>query len=186
MSEETKQTQDSTGAETNTEKTPITEDSSKNVSSNMIPKTRFDEVNNQAKALKEKLEKYESEKQEAEKLRLEEQGKFKEANEQYRTENEALKEKAKYWDSYSTARRDALVKALPENQREFTEDMSLEKLEKFVATNLPKSQEKPKTTFADTPGAFQKNNLPEDWTKMSDDEKKSNWSSILKSKLNKN
>ena len=184
MSEEIKQTQDSTGEE-KTEKKPITEDSSKNVSSNMIPKARFDEVNTEKNQYKEELEKFKSEREEAEKIRLEEQGKFKEANEKYRTENESLKQKAEQWDSYQSSRRDTLMKSLPEEQREFAEDMNLEKLEKFVSTITPKSKEAP-TTFADSPGAFQKNNLPDDWTTMSPDEKRKNWSSILKSKLSKN
>lgn len=54
----------------------------------MIPKARFDEVNDQLKELKTWKEKQEAEKAEAEKKRLEEQGKYKEVAEKEKQKRE--------------------------------------------------------------------------------------------------
>ena len=184
MSEEnksTEQVQSNTGVET-TEKTPSTEGSSNNVMQS-IPKSRFDEINAKRKDAENALANLKAKNEERDRLLLEEQGKFKEVNEKLKAENKDLQSKSVKWDNYLNNRRTALMENLSDAQKEIADGMPLEKLEKYVSTLIETAeQEKPKSTFSDSPSAFQKSNPSnKHWVDQDAGERRKTWKQTLDS-----
>lgn len=111
----------------------------KNTDSPMIPKERFDEINNQRKELEAKLLQIEADQKSRIEKQLEEQGKFKELNENLRAELAETKLKAeKAGELEGTLEKllAAQLEALPEQTRQLVpEKLSIQDRLDYIATN---------------------------------------------------
>lgn len=92
----------------------------KNTESHMIPKARFDEVNNELKALKKRLDEADAEKKARDEKQLEEQGKYKELIDSLRSQLVEASGKASKVETYEATLDKILqaeLAALPEQSR---------------------------------------------------------------------
>jgi len=103
-----------------------TSDDSKNTGNeHMIPKSRFDEVNNKARDLEDKLRKFEEERQKEIEARLVEQQQYKELAEKRGKELAEIQAKAQKVDAYEQTLTDvykASLAELPEDMRDLVPD----------------------------------------------------------------
>ena len=135
MSEE-----NTTQTEANQVKQPSTEASSNNVSDG-IPKTRFDEVNNQkndyksqVSNLQAQLDKVTANQEATRKAELEKQGEYKTLLEESNAKLEKAQVDVKAWGEYKTNKRNTLMEQLTEdNDKSIAESLPLEKLELYVS-----------------------------------------------------
>ena len=115
----------------------------KNETPSEIPYDRFKEVANQKNTLKDENATLKAQLEEIAqkdaKVR-EEQLKKNDQHEvlinELKAENDKLKQTSDEYNTYKTNKRQTLIDKLPENRREFTDGMSLDKLEKFVDTEV--------------------------------------------------
>ena len=113
----------------------------------------------------------------AEEAKLKEKEDFKALYEKVSSENEALDATAQKWNKYEENRRNSLLEAAPEEERERLAGLDLDTLEYVtgkinnVKANAPE--------VAGNPRGYKEIN--KDWTKMGISELKENWSDILKS-----
>ena len=135
MSEENKAVQSNENAVNN----PTTE-GSKN---NDVPYDRFQEVNAQKKDYMKQVESMQTKLNEIEASNAQAREEKMKKNEEYETllteknaEIEKLTEVSNQWNTYQETKRTSLMEQLPDEQKEFGEGMSLEKLDKFVSTNV--------------------------------------------------
>ncbi len=135
MSEE-----NTTQTQANEVKQPSTEASSNNVSDG-IPKTRFDEVNNQkndyksqVSNLQAQLDKVTANQEATRKAELEKQGEYKTLLEESNAKLEKAQVDVKAWGEYKTNKRNTLMEQLTEdNDKSIAESLPLEKLELYVS-----------------------------------------------------
>ena len=169
--------------ETN-EKTPDTE-VVKNETNESIPYDRFKQVNDEKNALKLKLDEFISAQDESKKKKLEEEGRYKELLEKADAEINDLKPYKEKFDQYENNRRESLLSNVPENEREKLSSLDLDTLE-YVVTKVQNTTEPANPSHI--PGANRNvdKKLEKSWMDLSDDEKKSNWSDIVKSFTRKN
>ena len=175
MSEENK-------VEESNEKNPST-DASKN---NDIPYNRFQEVNSEKNDLKDQNSKLQAE---LDSINAERKAKREEElkkNEDYKTlltdkeaEIEKYKSKSDNWDKYEETRRDSLISKLPENKQKFASNMNLVDLEEFVDLETANANAGAGKTNSSRQGVNKLNDVPDDWTTLSADEKRNNWSAIV-------
>jgi seryl-tRNA synthetase len=113
----------------------------------------------------------------AEEAKLKEKEDFKTLYEKTAGEMETYKAQADKWTSYETAKREALLDSIPEEERETMSKLDLETLE-FVTSKINNAK-------ANAPEVAGVSRQPEkpigDWTKMSADDLRSNWEDIVKS-----
>ncbi len=105
----------------------------------MIPKGRFDEVNEARKAAEALVAKFESEKEAARQEQLKAAGQFGELEKELRTkleaaeaEKTALASKAAEYEKQQTAVREAQIAALPETHRGFASTLTPEQLTAYM------------------------------------------------------
>ena len=111
----------------------------------------------------------------AEEAKLKEKEDFKALYEKVSSENEALDATAQKWNKYEENRRNTRVEAAPEEERERLAGLDLDTLE-YVTGKITSS--KPNAPeVAGNPRGYKE--LPKDWTKLSADELKDNWSDIV-------
>ena len=135
MSEE-----NTTQTQANEVKQPSTEASSNNVSDG-IPKTRFDEVNNQkndyksqVSNLQAQLDKVTANQEATRKAELEKQGEYKTLLEESNAKLEKAQVDVKAWGEYKTNKRNTLMEQLTEdNDKSIAESLPLDKLELYVS-----------------------------------------------------
>jgi len=175
------------------EQNTITNDSTQATTNEKdIPYDRFSEVvakkNNykdENTSLRKQLDEFEAKNKERKQQQLEEQGKFKEANEVLKQENQDLKVVADEYNSYKAKKRESLMETLSnQDDKDIAEGMDLTKLEKFVnrvntASTVSTSSNRPATRdMEDLPkgGIFE---LPKE-------ERKKHWASYIDSIKRKN
>ena len=165
------------------DKTPATTET---VSESPAPETTQDSSNEQYIAESKKyrkraqdaeasLAKYEKAKTKAEEDRLKEKEEFKTLYEKASSEIEGLTANAEKWSKYEEAKRVSLLESHPEEERESLSKLDLETLE-FVTNKI--SNVKP-----NAPEILGKarHNLPsKPYAQMTEDERKANWSDIVK------
>ena len=124
-----------------------------------------------------RLAKLESQLAKAEESKLKEKEDFKTLYEKTAGEMEEYKSQADKWTSYETAKREALLDSVPEEERETMSKLDLETLE-FVTNKINSAK-------ANAPEVAGVSRQPEksigDWTKLSSDDLRDNWESIVKS-----
>ena len=135
MSEENKSVQSNENAVNN----PSTEASK----TNDVPYDRFQEVNAQKNDYKKQMESMQTKLNEIEASNAQSREEKMKKNEEYETllneknaEITKLTEVSNQWNTYQETKRTSLMEQLPDEQKEFGEGMSLEKLDKFVSTNV--------------------------------------------------
>ena len=134
MSEE-----NTTQTQANEVKQPSTEASSNNVSDG-IPKSRFDEVNNQkndyksqVSDLQAQLDKVKANQEATRKAELEKQGEYKTLLDEANAKLEKAQVDVKAWGEYRTNKRNSLMEQLTEDtDKSIAESLPLEKLELYV------------------------------------------------------
>tara|TARA_R100001463_G_scaffold28889_2_gene66016 strand:- start:7191 stop:7775 length:585 start_codon:yes stop_codon:yes gene_type:complete len=134
MSEE-----NTTQTEANQVKQPSTEASSNNVSDG-IPKSRFDEVNNQkndyksqVSDLQAQLDKVTANQEATRKAELEKQGEYKTLLDEANAKLEKAQVDVKAWGEYKTNKRTSLMEQITDdNDKSIAESLPLEKLELYV------------------------------------------------------
>jgi len=99
----------------------------------MIPKGRFDEVNERRKAAEAELQSLLAEKQAREEAEAAKRGEFESVLEKYKLELKEAKDKAGQWDAYQTDRREALISKLNDDDKGLADGLSLSKLEQLVS-----------------------------------------------------
>ena len=134
MSEE-----NTTQTQANEVKQPSTEASSNNVSDG-IPKSRFDEVNNQkndyksqVSNLQAQLDKVKADQEASRKAKLEKEGEYKTLLDEANAKLEKAQVDVKAWGEYRENKRNSLMEQLTEdNDKSIAESLPLEKLELYV------------------------------------------------------
>ena len=134
MSEE-----NTTQTQANEVKQPSTEASSNNVSDG-IPKSRFDEVNNQkndyksqVSDLQAQLDKVTADQEASRKAELEKQGEYKTLLDEANAKLEKAQVDVKAWGEYKENKRNSLMEQLTEDtDKSIAESLPLEKLELYV------------------------------------------------------
>ena len=101
------------------------------------------------------------------------------------SDNESLTANAQKWDKYEENRRNTLLEAAPEEERERLAGLDLDTLE-YVTSKLTSSKPNAPEVAGNPRGHKE---LPKDWTKMSSEDLKENWDDIVnqaRARSNKN
>ena len=138
-----------------------------------------------AQEAEERIVKLEKKLVSAEEAKLKEKEDFKALYEKVSAENESLTANAQKWNKYEENRRNTLLHAAPEEERERLAGLDLDTLE-YVTGKITSS--KPNAPeVAGNPRGYKE--LPKDWTKMSDEDLRNNWGDVInqaKGRANKN
>ena len=122
-----------------------------------------------------RLAKLESQLAKAEKAKLKEKEDFKTLYEQNEAKIESLTENADKWSKYQEAKTSALLEGVPEDEREALSKLDFETLE-YVTSKINNAK-------ANAPEVVGGTRQPEkplgDWTKMSMQDRKDNWNTII-------
>ena len=119
----------------------------------------------------------------AEEAKLKEKEDFKALYEKVSSENESLNTTAQKWNKYEENRRNTLLAAAPEEERERLAGLDLDTLEYVtgkinnVKANAPEVAGNPRTSHKQ---------INEDWTKMNERQRRANWANIIASAKTKN
>ena len=111
----------------------------------------------------------------AEEAKLKEKEDFKALYEKVSSDNESLTETAQKWNKYEENRRNTLLESAPEEERERLAGLDLDTLEYEtgkITSSKPNAPE-----VAGNPRGYKE--LPKDWTKLSSEELRENWSDIV-------
>lgn len=142
-----------------------------------IPYSRFKEVNDELKSVKDQIAKMQSDKDDARKKDLEKQGEYKTLLEETNAKLEQAQIKADEWATFQADRRKTLIEKLPEEDRELYGGLELDKLEthvnKIQKTTVPATDSsapggtKGYTTVTDAARAFSRGEIDENaWQKI--------------------
>lgn len=99
----------------------------------MIPKARFDEVNEARKAAQAKLDELSKQAEERKRADLEAKGEYDKLKAEMQAELEAARKKAEAWDTYQVERREELLKGLTDEDKALVDGLPLAKVEAFVS-----------------------------------------------------
>lgn len=128
-----------------------------------------------------RLAKLESQLAKAEEAKLKEQGKFQTLYEEAEAKMETLESNADKWSKYETAKREALLESVPEDERESLSKLDFETLE-YVTNKI-------NSIKANVPEVVGSPRQPEkplgDWTQMSKQDRKDNWNTIIANAKNR-
>ena len=108
--------------------------------------------------------------------RLLEKEEFKTLYEKVSVENEANKATAEKWNNYEATERESLLKQVPEDEKAEWETSPLNLLKKYVSKANAIIPQNPDHVVAKT---RQINDIPQDWSKLSKEDKSKNWSKIV-------
>ena len=122
-----------------------------------------------------KLKELQTQLAKAEEAKLKEKEDFKTLYEQTAGKMEAYKAQADKWTSYEAAKREALLKSVPEEEKETMSKLDLDTLE-FVTNKINNT----KPNAPQVVGQTQQPKLEKSFSEMSSEEKSANWQNILK------
>jgi len=108
--------------------------------------------------------------------KLKEKEEFKALYEKVSVENESNKALADKWVNYEATKREQLLQQVPDEEKAEWNDSPLNLLEKYVSKANSAQPQNPDHVVAKT---RQINDIPQDWSKLSKDDKKKNWSAIV-------
>ena len=128
-----------------------------------------------------RLAKLESDLEKSEKAKLKKKEEYKTLYEQNEAKMQSLTDNADKWAKYEEAKREALLSNVPEDEREPLSKLDFETLE-YVTNKINNAK-------ANAPEVVGSPRQPEkplgDWTKMSMQDKKDNWKTIIANAKNK-
>ena len=143
-----------------------------------IPYARFNEVTKQNQEYKTKLKEFEAKQEEDRIKAMEEQGKYKELNAELSTKVKTYEEKLNVYAEKEQKEREDLISQLDDQDKEVYGSLSNDQLRK----HLSKSQKQESVNTNTTPPVRDASGKKvADWTTMTPQEKRENWTSILKS-----
>ena len=122
-----------------------------------------------------RLAELESQLAKAEEAKLKEKEDFKTLYEKTAGEMETYKAQADKWTNYETAKREALLNSVPEEERETMSKLDLDTLE-FVTNKIKNT----KSNAPQVVGQTKQPKLEKSFAEMTNEEKSANWQSILK------
>ena len=108
--------------------------------------------------------------------KLKEKEEFKALYEKVSVENEQNKATAEKWNQYEATKREQLLQQVPDEEKAEWNDSPLNLLEKYVSKANTTQPQNPDHVVAKT---RQINDIPQDWSRLSKDDKKKNWSAIV-------
>ena len=114
--------------------------------------------------------------------KLKEKEEFKTLYEKVSVENESNKALADKWTSYEAQKREQLLQQVPDEEKAEWNDSPLNLLEKYVSKANSVQPQNPEHIVAKTRNI---SDIPKDWTKMSAQDLRDNWSTILSNATNK-
>jgi len=103
------------------------------IDSGMIPKPRFDEVNERMKAAERRLSELSAAEEARARADLEAKGQYDKLKADYEARLTAATEKATQWDTYQATRRETLLAGLTDADKPLADGLPLDKLEALVA-----------------------------------------------------
>ena len=175
MSQENSQVTSETASE---QPTTETTDNSTDVSSLVAESKKYRKRSQDAEARLAELEKKLTS---AEEAKLKEKEDFKALYEKVSSENEALDANAQKWNKYEENRRNTLLESAPEDERERLASLDLDTLEyvtskiNTVKANAPEIVGNPRQDFKPN----------KNWAEMDAEERRDNWTEIVKGFNNK-
>ena len=114
--------------------------------------------------------------------KLKEKEEFKALYEKVSVENESNKALADKWTNYEATKREQLLQQVPDEEKAEWNDSPLNLLEKYVSKANSVQPQNPEHIVAKTRNI---SDIPKDWTKMSAQDLRDNWSTILSNATNK-
>jgi len=108
--------------------------------------------------------------------KLKEKEEFKTLYEKVSAENESNKALANKWTNYEATKREQLLQQVPDEEKAEWNDSPLNLLEKYVSKANTIQPQNPDHVVAKT---RQINDMPQDWSKLSKEDKSKNWSKIV-------
>tara|TARA_Y100000034_G_scaffold121971_1_gene166874 strand:- start:81 stop:629 length:549 start_codon:yes stop_codon:yes gene_type:complete len=147
----------------------VTKVDGKEPSVKYVPRSRLNEEIDKVDDLQSKVEEYE-------RAKLEAEGKITEVNAKLKQENAELKQTKKLYDELDNAVREEALSLLSEDKREKFKGLKTSDLKNVVEELVSVRNNPP-----DDIGAVTSKFKGQDWTKMDDKERRSNWSDIVNS-----
>ena len=143
---------------------------------NNVPISRLNEVISERNELREMLESFKSKEEESKRAKLQEEEKWQELNAELVKQLESYKPYKDRWDSMDSRLREGALAQLPESKREKFANVETEVLlsivEEFTEVEKVNPPDKKGTIPTEKVG---------DWTKMSSEDRRKNWGTILES-----
>ena len=118
----------------------------------MIPKARFDEVNERMKAAERRLAEAAQAEEARQRADMEAKGQYDKLRDGYESRIKELEPLANEWTTYQTSRREALLAGLGDDDKPLADGLPLDKLEKLVE-RLGKKEPPPPGNPPARPGA---------------------------------
>ena len=168
MSEETQASNEPVG-DTDAQNTEVNNADASVIAESKKYRKRSQAAEARVAELEAKINSFETEK-------LKEKEEFKVLYEKVSAENESNKQLADKWTSYEAQKRDQLLQKVPDDEKAEWENSPLNLLEKYVSKASSVQPQNPNHVVSKTRNL---NEIPNDWTKMSKDEQKKNWSAIV-------
>ena len=176
MSQENSQEVSETASE---QPTTETTDNSTDVSSLVAESKKYRKRSQDAESRLEQLEKKLAS---AEEAKLKEKEDFKALYEKVSSENESLSATAQKWNKYEENRRNTLLESAPEEERERLAGLDLDTLE-YITGKINNVKANAPEVAGNARQEFKPN---KNWAEMDADERRDNWSAIVKGFNNKN
>ena len=143
---------------------------------NNVPISRLNEVISERNELREMLESFKSKEEESKRAKLQEEEKWQELNAELVKQLESYKPYKDRWDSMDSRLREGALAQLPESKREKFANVETEVLLSIVE----EFTEVEKVNPPDNKGTIPTEKVG-DWTRMSSEERRKNWGTILES-----
>ena len=159
--------------------TTETTDNSTDVSSLVAESKKYRKRSQDAESRLEQLEKKLAS---AEEAKLKEKEDFKALYEKVSSENETLSATAQKWNKYEENRRNTLLESAPEEERERLAGLDLDTLE-YITGKINNVKANAPEVAGNARQEFKPN---KNWAEMDADERRDNWSAIVKGFNNKN
>ena len=135
-----------------------------------------------AQEAEERLVKLEKKLASAEEAKLKEKEDFKALYEKVSSENESLSATAQKWNKYEENRRNTLLESAPEEERERLAGLDLDTLE-YITGKINNVKANAPEVAGNARQEFKPN---KNWAEMDADERRDNWSALVKGFNNKN
>ena len=143
---------------------------------NNVPISRLNEVISERNELRQSLESFKTKEEEERRTKLREEEKWQELNADLAQEIESYKPYKEKWEAMDSRLREGALAQLPESKREKFSNIDTEVLLNIVE----EFTEIEKVNPPDTKGTIPTEKMG-DWTKMSSEERRRNWGTILES-----
>ena len=143
---------------------------------NNVPISRLNEVISERNELRQSLESFKTKEEEERRTKLREEEKWQELNADLSQEIESYKPYKEKWEAMDSRLREGALAQLPESKREKFANVDTEVLLNIVE----EFTEIEKVNPPDTKGTIPTEKMG-DWTKMSSEERRRNWGTILES-----